>query len=118
MLDEEDGHRDLLKALLAAPEAGIGTPTLFEAKMVLQIKKGAVACLALSRFLDENDIKSIPFDRGHAELAGWAFVRYGKGRHPARLNFGDCMTYATARVAGAPLLFVGEDFAKTDLIAA
>jgi ribonuclease VapC len=118
MLDEEDGHLDLLRALLAASKAGIGAPTLFEAMMVLQVKKGAIACVALSRFLEENDVKSIPFERGHAELASRAFTRYGKGRHPARLNFGDCMTYATARIADAPLLYVGEDFAKTDLDAA
>ncbi len=118
MLDEEDGHLDLLKALVAAADAGIGAPTLFEAAMVLRVRKGPIACVALTQFLDENNVKSIPFDRGHAEIASRAFVRYGKGRHPAKLNFGDCMTYATAKLAGAPLLYVGGDFAKTDLPAA
>jgi len=56
-----------------------------------------------------------PFNGRHSELAALAFLRYGKGRHPARLNYGDCMTYATARLADEPLLFVGEDFSKTDL---
>ena len=51
-------------------------------------------------------------------MAAEAFIRYGKGRHPAALNFGDCLTYAAAKVAAAPLLFVGEDFAKTDVAVA
>jgi ribonuclease VapC len=58
----------------------------------------------------------IPFDDRHWSVAAEAFIRYGKGRHPARLNYGDCMAYATAKVAGAPLLFVGDDFAKTDIV--
>jgi ribonuclease VapC len=48
-------------------------------------------------------------------VATKAFTRYGKGRHPARLNYGDCMTYATASVAGQSLLFTGNDFAQTDI---
>jgi ribonuclease VapC len=51
----------------------------------------------------------------HADVATSAFLRYGKGRHPAGLNFGDAMTYAIARVSGFPLLYLGDDFAKTDL---
>ncbi len=58
---------------------------------------------------------AIPFEDRHWGAAAEAFIVYGKGRHPAALNFGDCMTYATARLSGNPLLFVGEDFAKTDI---
>ena len=57
----------------------------------------------------------VPFDERHREVAAEAFIRFGKGRHPAGLNYGDCMTYATARLAGDALLFIGEDFAQTDL---
>ncbi len=57
----------------------------------------------------------VPFEAAHARAAREAFDRFGRGRHPAALNFGDCLTYATARVAGMPLLFVGDDFARTDL---
>jgi ribonuclease VapC len=57
----------------------------------------------------------IPFDDRHWSIAIQAFIRYGRGRHPAALNFGDCMTFATAHLAARPLLFTGDDFAKTDL---
>jgi len=57
----------------------------------------------------------IPFGEAHYGSAVEAWLRYGKGRHPAGLNFGDCMAYATARVAGRPLLCTGEDFPRTDL---
>ncbi|MDX6651543.1 MAG: ribonuclease VapC [Solirubrobacterales bacterium] len=69
----------------------------------------------LARFLQERELIVIPFDQLHWEEAVTAFIRFGKGRHPAGLNFGDCMTYATAQLAAEPLLCVGEDFAKTDL---
>ena len=57
----------------------------------------------------------LPFTEDHARAAAAAFLRYGKGRHPAGLNFGDCMAYAVAKVEGAPLLFTGGDFARTDV---
>jgi ribonuclease VapC len=60
----------------------------------------------------------VPFDEGHWREALAAFIRFGKGRHPAGLNFGDCLSYATATIAAQPLLAVGEDFAKTDLVVA
>ncbi|MCW2987395.1 MAG: PilT protein domain protein [Solirubrobacterales bacterium] len=118
MIDEEDGHSELFKALMAAEKVGVGAPTLFETAMVLHSSKGPIARSALSRFLEQNEIIPIPFGESHAEVACRAFVCFGKGRHPARLNFGDCMTYATAKIAAAPLLFIGDDFTKTDLIAA
>jgi ribonuclease VapC len=58
----------------------------------------------------------VAFDEVHASAALNAYSRFGKGRHPAALNFGDCCTYATASVAGRPLLCVGDDFARTDLL--
>lgn len=57
----------------------------------------------------------IPFDEEHALEAAKAFARFGKGRHPAALNFGDCMSYAVAKLAGQPLLCTGKDFAKTGI---
>lgn len=74
--------------------------------------------MILSRFLEENEVVVTPFDDRHWGVAAEAFIRYGEGRHSAALNFGDCMTYATARLAEEPLLYVGEDFAQTDLVAA
>jgi ribonuclease VapC len=86
--------------------------------MVLRIRIGEAGRLVLSEFLRENGVESIPFDDRHADVAAVAFARFGKGRHPARLNYGDCMTYATARLAEMPLLFTGRDFSRTDLRAA
>jgi len=60
-------------------------------------------------------IDVVPFTAEHAAGAARAFERYGRGRHPAKLNYGDCMAYATAKLAGEPLLYVGDDFAKTDI---
>lgn len=115
MIEEEPGSRDLFQALAAAGGAAVGTPTLFETAMVLVGRDGAAGRWILARFLEVNEIAAVPFDERHWDVAADAFFRFGKGRHPARLNYGDCMTYATARVADRPLLCVGDDFAKTDL---
>jgi ribonuclease VapC len=63
-------------------------------------------------------IKIVPFDEDLARGSRAAFIRFGKGRHPAGLNFGDCVSYALAHSRGLPLLYKGEDFAKTDVISA
>jgi ribonuclease VapC len=67
------------------------------------------------RLLDEFGIEEIPFGDRHWREAIDAYLRFGKGRHKARLNFGDCLTYAVARLADEPLLFAGDDFPETDL---
>jgi ribonuclease VapC len=72
----------------------------------------------ISRLIDELEVTVLPFDDEHADVAGEAAVRFGKGRHPAKLNYGDCMTYATAQIAHEPLLYIGNDFAQTDIPAA
>ncbi|MCP4422537.1 MAG: type II toxin-antitoxin system VapC family toxin, partial [Chloroflexi bacterium] len=66
-------------------------------------------------FLKETNMIVIPFTEAHYETAVSAWLKFGKGRHAAKLNFGDCMTYATAKLAGMPLLFIGDDFSQTDL---
>jgi ribonuclease VapC len=114
----EDGHDRLIEAVEAANAIAIGAPTVTESSNVLVNRYGVVGRLMVSRFLEENRVTTLPFDQRHSSAAVEAFIRYGKGRHPARLNYGDCMTYATAQIADAPLLFVGDDFSKTDLIAA
>jgi ribonuclease VapC len=70
------------------------------------------------RLLDELQITTIPFSDAHWRTAIEAFWRYGRGRHRAGLNFGDCITYAVASLANEPLLFLGDDFTHTDLTAA
>jgi ribonuclease VapC len=61
-------------------------------------------------------VQTVPFDEAHASVALDAYSRFGQGRHPAALNFGDCCTYAIASLAGEPLLCIGDDFARTDLL--
>ena len=70
---------------------------------------------SLARFMEETGAIVIPFTESHYGMGVSAWLRYGKGRHPAALNFGDCLAYATARAADMPLLFVGDDFPQTDL---
>jgi ribonuclease VapC len=71
--------------------------------------------LTLDEVVARLGAESHPFTPAHLALAREAFLRFGKGRHPAALNFGDCMSYAVARVEGLPLLWVGEDFGRTDV---
>jgi ribonuclease VapC len=118
VIEEEDGSGDLLEVITAAPGLAVGAPTLFETAIVLIARQGVVGREALLRFVGRSEIASIPFGAHHWAIAAEAFVRFGKGRHPARLNYGDCMTYATARLAGESLLCIGDDFAQTDLLLA
>jgi ribonuclease VapC len=115
MIEEEEGHNELTVALAGAASVGAGAPTLFETAIVLIARQGAAGRAGLLHFLGENRIASIPFGADHWTIAADAFLRFGKGRHPARLNYGDCMTYATAHLASHPLLCVGGDFVQTDL---
>lgn len=111
----EPGYEDLLERMGAATGRAAGTPTLAEAGIVLHAKLGDAAIGLLERMLDELDIQEIPFGSIHWREAVDAFRRYGKGQDPAGLNFGDCLTYAAAKLTGEPLLFVGDDFPKTDI---
>ncbi len=114
----EPGHGRLLDALADASNIGIGAPIAVETATVLVARFGTAGPSMLSRFLDENDVAMIPFGQAHWSVAARARLRYGKGRHPANLNFGDCLSYASAKVADQPLLFVGDDFPKTDIAVA
>lgn len=111
----EPGHDALRKALGGAGLAAVGAPTLVETGIVLEARIGTAAHGMLERLLDEFAIDQVSFGSLHWREALEAFRRYGKGRHPAALNFGDCMTYAVAKLTGEPLLCVGEDFPQTDL---
>jgi ribonuclease VapC len=111
----EPGYEGLLERLDGAEAVAAGTATLAETGIVLQARLGAAADGMLERMLDELDIQEIPFGEIHWREAVDAYRRFGRGRHPAGLTFGDCLTYATARLSGEPLLFVGDDFLETDL---
>ncbi len=118
VLREEEGYERVSVKLEQANTLAIGAPTLFETGMVAIGRFGTGGRGLVARFLEDWEIEVVPFDGRHWRLAADAFMRYGKGRHPAGLNYGDCMTYATARLAGMPLLFTGDDFSKTDIAVA
>lgn len=115
VLAEEPGYEPTWKALKLADRVSVGTPTLVEAGMVLERFAPRLGRFLLVRLLDDMDAARIPFTDSHWPVALDAFLRFGKGRHPAGLNFGDCLTYAVAKVAHEPLLCLGDDFAQTDL---
>lgn len=112
---QEDGFEELLQRILAEDACAAGAPTLAETGIVLQARLGEASYGVLERLLDELAVREIPFGEIHWREAVEAYRRFGRGRHPASLNFGDCLTYAVARLTGEPLLFVGEDFSRTDL---
>jgi ribonuclease VapC len=114
MIFREPEH-DHLERMMVQAQPVIGAPTLFETDLVIARKFGIRGQELLLYWLEQNEIAVVPFEDRHRLVAAEAFIRYGKGRHPAALNFGDCMSYATAKVAGEPLLFVGNDFARTDI---
>ena len=95
----------------------VPAPAFLETLFVLTGRK-VDAESAMRRLLRGRSHSIVPFDEAMALAAHQAFLRYGKGRHPAALNFGDCMAYAAAKALDAPLLFKGDDFSKTDVIAA
>jgi len=111
----EPGYERLIDAIEAADLVAIGTPTLIESATVLSARIGQDARALLFAFLRRVDAEIVSFSQDHLDTAIEAFLRFGRGRHPAALNFGDCMSYAVARVAGMPLLFTGEDFKRTDI---
>jgi ribonuclease VapC len=115
VIGKEPGYERIVHELAASPRTRIGAPTRLEAGIVLTARFGPVGKTALARFLQENAIETVAFGEGHAAIALDAYSRFGKGRHPAALNFGDCCTYAIASIAGEPLLCIGDDFVKTDL---
>lgn len=105
----------IIDKLSAATTPGIGTPTLAELGIVLSARLERDAHAIIVRILDEFDIAQVNFGPDHWREALSAFNRFGRGRHRARLNFGDCCTYAVARLADEPLLCIGDDFPHTDV---
>ena len=96
----------------------IGWPTVFEARLVLSSLPRHRGSEVLDKVLSAPRIDVLPFDRAAFEHACRAFDRFGRGRHRAKLNFGDCMAYAVAKSHDVPLLYKGVDFARTDIVPA
>lgn len=115
ILLKEPGYERLRDRLATSEQASIGAPTVLESSMVLSARLGHAGKTLLARFLQEAEIEVVEFTADHWTVAADAFIAFGKGRHRAGLNFGDCMTYAVAKLAGQPLLCLGDDFPATDL---
>ncbi len=109
---------ELLERIEGAETLGIGAPTLFETAVVLTIKLRRDGLAVVNEFLRASGARVISLTDEHASIAFGAYFRYGKGRHKAALNFGDCLSYSIAKVSGEALLFIGNDFTKTDVAAA
>ncbi|TXN21349.1 MULTISPECIES: type II toxin-antitoxin system VapC family toxin [Methylobacterium] len=104
-------------AVLAKPDRfAISAGTYLECSIVLLSRFGSIT--DFDRWLTDRSIEVVSVDQRMAQIAADAFVRFGKGRHPAGLNFGDCFSYALAKRLNAPLLFKGNDFSKTDVASA
>lgn len=114
-LDEPE-RSEFVSLIEQAHRCQISTVTLLEVTVVLEWRRGASAAVELDLLLHRASVKTIPFDQHQLEIARAAFRRYGKGRHPAALNFGDCAAYALAQWSGEPLLFKRNDFALTDVL--
>jgi ribonuclease VapC len=95
----------------------IAAPTLLETAIVLSARKGEDALRELDYAILKMCLEVLPFGSDEQQIAQKAFLSYGKGRHPAGLNYGDCMAYASAAVRGEPLLYKGGDFSQTDILA-
>jgi ribonuclease VapC len=115
ILFSESGHLDLVDRILDANTVRIGAPTLVEASMVFAARRGAESTREVEGLIQELGVTVVPFAEPEWRAAMAAFQRYGRGRHQAALNFGDCLAYATAVVAGDTLLFTGNDFRHTDI---
>jgi ribonuclease VapC len=116
VLGESDAERFL--AALQANEVTVSAASLTEAAIVAEARQGLDAARDLELLVSGVVDRIAEVDEAHARAAVSAWRRFGKGRHPAGLNFGDCCAYATASLAGVPLLFKGDGFTQTDLRAA
>lgn len=117
LFDEPERH-DFVRRIAAAERRLISSVTLVEASVVVEARRGEAAGRELDLFLHRAMVGTVAVDEEQAQLARAAWRRYGKGRHPAGLNFGDVFAYALARATGEDLLFKGDDFSQTDVAAA
>ena len=116
-LDEPEAP--VFERLIAdAPQRLMSPANVLETAMVIETRLGESGGAELDLWLHRAGVEIVPLDARQADIARRAWRRFGKGRHPAGLNFGDCFAYALAAARQEPLLFKGNDFSKTDLISA
>lgn len=118
MLGNEPGAEALRRAIVADPVRLVPATCVLEARMVLASRRGEHALAEIDLLLAKIAAEVIPVDADLVDAATQGWLAYGKGRHPAGLNFADCLSYALAKRANEALLFVGEDFSKIDIPAA
>ena len=111
----EPERQAFLRAIIAAESRLLSAATVVETGIVLESRHGEAAGRELDLFIVRAGLEIVPVDAEQAEFARSAWRRYGKGRHPAALNFGDCFSYALAKFSGEPVLAKGTDFARTDI---
>lgn len=111
----EPERQELLLAITSADTRLISAATVLETGIALESRQGEEAGREFDLFLVKANLETVPVDAEQVELARSAWRKFGKGRHPAGLNFGDCFSYALAKSSGEPLLAKGTDFAKTDI---
>jgi len=115
ILFTEQGYEDLAERLEGAERLLLSAASLVELSMVVESRKGEEGARQIDLLLYRTQIEIVPVDAEQAEIAREAWRRFGKGRHPAGLNYGDCFAYALAKKTGLPLLYKGDDFSLTDL---
>ena len=115
ILGGEPAAEECLRALVDADAVALSAANLLEAGVVAEGRFGSDGGHELDRLLLTHAVEIVPVDAGQANLARYAYRSYGKGHHPAGLNFGDCFSYALAMTLAVPLLFVGNDFRQTDV---
>lgn len=112
----DEPEAEIFEEIIAGAEkVSLSCVSLLETGILMESRKGENGARELDYWLLKVDAEIIPFDREQADLARMAFKRFGKGRHPAGLNFGNCAVYALSKCSGEPLLFKGNDFARTDV---
>ena len=111
----EHGHLDLIDRILTASGVRVAAPTLVETSMVFASRRKTPAANEVRALVHELGVTIVPFGEREWHAAADAFLRFGRGRHKAALNFGDCLSYAAAANADDSLLFVGDDFSQTDI---
>ena len=114
LLDEADAALHA-QAIADARDRTISAATWLETAQVITARRGEGGVQAFRSLLEKMQAKIAPVDAAQAELAYAAWKQFGKGRHPAGLNFGDCFSYALAKRLEEPLLFKGDDFSRTDI---
>ncbi len=118
ILGDEPERRRFTEAIETADECLISTASFVEASLVLEIRRGYEGLRDLDLLLAKAGVEFVSVDIEQAQVARNAFRNFGKSRHPAKLNFGDCFSYALAIVTNSPLLFKGNDFSQTDVLSA